>query len=91
MEPWTSTTVTIFVTSPFADFRHFFHCDRKSQLVRIRLEVLDRQMRVPAHHRFRLPAPQFLKHPSGHVILPEPRRPGVPQIVPAEVFNPHLS
>lgn len=34
--------------------------------------MLHRQTRVSAHHRFRLPSAQLLKHPGGHIILPEP-------------------
>src|SRR3546814_20042494 len=30
----------------------------------------------------------LLKHPGGHVILPQPARPCVPQIVPAEILDP---
>ena len=50
--------------------------------------MLHRHVRVTTHHRLRFPATQLLQHPCGHVILPEPARPGMPQVVPAKIGDP---
>ncbi len=50
--------------------------------------MVRRQMGVPHHHLKRRPAPQFHQLLKAGTALHVPRRPGVPQIVPAEFLNP---
>lgn len=44
-----------------------------------------RQARVSPHHLGRLPATQLLQDEERHASLYQPARPGVAQVVPAEV------
>ncbi len=46
------------------------------------------QMRITPHHFLRLPARHLLQREQGRSLLHMPRGPGVPQIVPTEVFDP---
>lgn len=84
-------TVSIFVPCDLPGFPGLFDgpgCVRKNQLVGIGRQMLHRHMHIASHHRLGLPAAQLLKHPGGHVILPQPARPDVSQIVPAEIRAP---
>ncbi len=83
--------LTIFVTwstGPVSRNSAIPECDRKCQLVGIGCQMLHRHVRIATHHRIRLPAPQLLNYPGGHIILPEPACPGVPQIMSADVRDP---
>ena len=49
--------------------------------------MLRREVRVTPHHLGTLPASQLLQGVQGRPVLHMPARPGMPQIVPAEVLN----
>jgi hypothetical protein len=68
-----------------------FHGRQSTEALPIRRQVICGQMRVSLHHLRARPAAHFLQRKERRTVLHVPTRPGVPQIVPAKVFNPHLS
>ena len=50
-------------------------------------QMLDREVRVPPHHRCRLPAAQLLKDMKRRSALHMPRCPRMAQIMPAEILD----
>jgi hypothetical protein len=65
-------------------------CDAQQSIYyrRMTRHVCRRQVRVPPHHRGRLPAAHLLQVVQRCAVLDQPTGSGMAQIVPAEVLDP---
>jgi hypothetical protein len=58
-----------------------------TQAFRVRREVIGREVRITAHHLWTLPTAQLLQREQRRSFLYVPRRPAVPQIMPAKILD----